>query len=71
MLVTCKVILRTKCEYAYRVPDRACVAATRVEVCGWKAGTASSVYIPPLCLWFKLTISVITTSPVSYRIDIF
>lgn len=49
----------------YLVGGRVCVAATSVEVWGWKAGTASSVYMPPLCLWFKLTISVITTSPVS------
>lgn len=50
----------------YLVVGRECMAATKVEVCGWKAGTASSVYMPPVCRWFKLTISVITTSPVSW-----
>lgn len=50
----------------YLVVGRECMAATKVEVCGWKAGTTSSVYMPPVCRWFKLTISVITTSPVSW-----
>lgn len=50
----------------YLAVGRGCVAATTVEVCGWKAGTASSVYMPPVCRWFKLTTSVITTSPVSW-----
>ena len=50
----------------YLVVGRECMAATKVEVCGWKAGTASSVYMPPVCRWFKLTMSVITTSPVSW-----
>lgn len=39
--------------------------ATRLPVWGWKAWTASSVYRPPSCRWFRLTRSVITTSPVS------
>lgn len=40
-------------------------AAIRLPVWGWKAGTASSVYKPPSCRWFRLTRSVITTRPVS------
>lgn len=51
----------------YLVVGRECMAPAKVEVWGWKAGIASSVYIPPLCRWFKLTISVITTSPVSCK----
>lgn len=52
-------------DLAYLPVGRECMAATKVDVCGWKAGTASSVYMPPLCRWFKLTMSVITISPVS------
>lgn len=49
----------------YLAVGRECMAATKVDVCGWNAGTASSVYMPPLCRWFKLTMSVMTISPVS------
>lgn len=44
-------------------------AAPRLPVWGWKAGTASSVYRPPSCRWFRLTRSVITTRPVSAKAD--
>jgi hypothetical protein len=40
-------------------------AATRVPVWGWKAGTTSWVYRLPSSPWFRLTLSVITSSPVS------